>query len=157
MNYFLEINNLINRLQLSPSWIFFSRLIRFGVVGLSGVFVDLGVFYFMHTLLGWVLTPSGMLSTEVAIINNFFWNDIWTFGDISDSQQLDDEQLQRFLKFNFICFFGLILNILIVNFLVYKFEMNEYLAKLVAIVCVIFWNFGINLRWNWQVKETTES
>jgi dolichol-phosphate mannosyltransferase len=157
MNHFLEITNLINRLQLSSSWVFLSRLVRFAIVGLSGVFVDLGVFYFLHTFLGWLLTPSGMLSTEVAIINNFLWNDVWTFGDISDSQQLDNEQLQRFFKFNLICFFGLILNSLIVNFLVYKFEINEYMAKLIAIICVTFWNFGINLRLNWQIKETTES
>ena len=65
--------------------------------------------------------------------------------------------LQRFFKFNLICFFGLILNSLIVNFLVYKFEINEYMAKLIAIICVTFWNFGINLRLNWQIKETTES
>ena len=93
----------------------------------------------------------------MAIINNFLWNDVWTFGDISDSQQLDNKQLQRFFKFNLICFFGLILNSLIVNFLVYKFEINEYMAKLIAIICVTFWNFGINLRLNWQIKETTES
>ncbi|WP_292768432.1 GtrA family protein [Nostoc sp. NOS(2021)] len=46
-----------------------------------------------------------------------------------------------FFKFNLICFFGLILNSLIVNWLFYKFEMNEYLAKLLAIFCVTFWNF----------------
>ena len=58
MNHFLEITNLINRLQLSSSWVFLSRLVRFAIVGLSGVFVDLGVFYFLHTFLGWLLTPS---------------------------------------------------------------------------------------------------
>ena len=41
MNHFLEITNLINRLQLSSSWVFLSRLVRFAIVGLSGVFVDL--------------------------------------------------------------------------------------------------------------------
>jgi dolichol-phosphate mannosyltransferase len=55
-----------------------------------------------------VLTPSAILSTEVAIINNFFWNDVWTFGDVSVQQQLGNQRLQRFFKFNLICFFGLI-------------------------------------------------
>jgi putative flippase GtrA len=56
MNYYIEINNLIKRLRLSLSWVFLSRLIRFAIVGLSGVFVDLGGFYVLHTLFGWVLT-----------------------------------------------------------------------------------------------------
>lgn len=149
MNYYLEISNLINRLRLSLSWVFVSRLIRFAIVGLSGVFVDLGGFYFLHTLLGWVLTPSAILSTEVAIINNFFWNDIWTFGDMSVQQQLGTQRLQRFFKFNLICFFGLIFNSLIVNLLFYKFEMNEYMAKLIAIICVTLWNFSLNSKLNW--------
>ena len=155
MNY-CEISELINPLGLNRYWVFVSRLIRFAIVGFSGVFVDLGGLYFLHTLLSLALIPSAILSTEVAIINNFLWNDIWTFGDVSAAKQLGTQGLQRFFKFNLICFFGLILNILIVNFLVYKFGMNEYMAKIVAIMCVTFWNFGINLRWNWQVKETTK-
>jgi putative flippase GtrA len=156
MNY-CEINQLINTLRLNRSWVLVIRLIRFAIVGFSGVFVDLGGFYFLHRLLGLALTPSAILSTEIAIVNNFLWNDVWTFGDVSVPHQLGIQRLQRFFKFNLICFFGLILNILIVNFLVYKFWMNEYMAKLVAISCVTFWNFGINLRLNWQVTETTES
>ncbi|MBD2603571.1 GtrA family protein [Scytonema hofmannii FACHB-248] len=154
MNYYQEINNLINRLRLSLSWVFLSRLIRFAIVGLSGVFVDLGGFYVLHTLLGWVLTPSAILSTEVAIINNFLWNDVWTFGDVSVQQQLGTQRLQRFFKFNLICFLGLIFNTLIVNLLFYKFEMNEYMAKLIAIICVTMWNFSLNWKVNWQITET---
>lgn len=154
MNYCFEINNLINRLRLSFSWVFVSRLIRFAIVGLSGVFVDLGGFYVLHTLLGWVLTPSAILSTEVAIINNFLWNDVWTFSEISSGQQLENQRLQRFLNFNLICLFGLIFNSLIVNWLFYKFEMNEYMAKLVAIVCVTLWIFLLNWKVNWQIRET---
>ncbi|MBC1225439.1 GtrA family protein, partial [Nostoc sp. UCD120] len=54
----------------------FSRFIRFAVVGFSGVFVDLGAFYFLHSSLFLSLTLSAMLSTEIAIINNFIWNDL---------------------------------------------------------------------------------
>ncbi|MEH2279621.1 MAG: GtrA family protein [Nostoc sp.] len=84
-------------------------------MGLIGVAVDLGVFYFLHNQLNLTLTLSAMLSTEVAIINNFLWNDVWTFGYVSQEQQSISQRLQRFFKFNLICFFGLILNSLIVN------------------------------------------
>ena len=71
MKPYLYINDVINRLRLSLNWVLESRFIRYAVVGLSGVFVDLGGFYFLHTLLGWALTLSAMLSTEMAIMNNF--------------------------------------------------------------------------------------
>ncbi|WP_333421609.1 GtrA family protein [Microcoleus sp. F4-D5] len=127
--------------------------IRFAVVGLGGVAVDLGVFALLHKPLGLTLTPSSVLSTEVAIINNFLWNDVWTFSDVSQAQQLISQRLQRFFKFNLICFFGLILNSLIVNWLFYRFGVNEYIAKLVAIACVTLWNFWLNLKLNWQVRQ----
>ncbi|MEH2225042.1 GtrA family protein [Nostoc sp.] len=131
----------------------FSRFIRFAVVGFSGVFVDLGAFYFLHSSLCLALTLSAMLSTEIAIINNFLWNDLWTFGDVSFQQKLS-QKLQRFVKFNLICFVGLIFNSLIVNWLFYQFHVNEYIAKLVAIACVTLWNFWLNLKMNWQLTKT---
>ena len=71
---------------------------------------------------------------------------------MSQEQQLIGQRLQRFLKFNLICFFGLILNSLIVKCLFYRFGMNEYIAKLGAIACVTLWNFWLNLKLNWQVR-----
>lgn len=142
------------KLQLGLSCLFVTRFIRFAIVGLSGVAVDLGVFYLLHKPLGLALTSSTMLSTEVAIINNFLWNDVWTFGDVSQQQQSISQRLQRFFKFNLICFFGLILNSLIVNWLFYRFGVNEYIAKLGAIACVTLWNFWLNRKLNWQVTES---
>lgn len=132
-----------------------SRFIRFGVVGFSGVFVDMAVFYLLRDPngLGLPLTRSAILSAEVAIVNNFLWNDIWTFGDISKTQKGRRKQLKRFLKFNIICLAGLILNVLIVNVLYNLFGINEYLAKLMAIAVVTLWNFWINLKLSWRVTD----
>ncbi|MBH8578103.1 GtrA family protein [Nostocaceae cyanobacterium CENA369] len=132
----------------------FSRFTRFAIVGLSGVFVDLGMFYFLHSSLGLALTISAMLSTEIAIINNFIWNDLWTFNDVSLQPNIS-QKLQRFVKFNLICLVGLILNSLIVSLLFYKFQVNEYIAKLIAIACVTLWNFWLNLKINWQLTNKT--
>jgi len=120
-------------------------------VGFSGVFIDLGAFYLLHNRFNLELTPSSMLSTEIAIVNNFIWNDIWTFSDVIENKTTNTERFQRFFKFNLICFLGLIINSLIVNLLFYKFEINEYIAKLVAIAAVTLWNFGLNLTFNWKV------
>jgi dolichol-phosphate mannosyltransferase len=137
------------RLDLWP----FKRFMRFGVVGFSGVFVDMGVFYLLRTVLGFGLTRSAILSSEVAIINNFLWNDLWTFGDISRRQQGMGKKLKRLLKFNLICLSGLILNVLLVNLLFNVLGVNEYIAKLIAIAAVTLWNFWFNLKLSWRVTD----
>ena len=129
------------------------RFIRFGLVGFSGVFVDLTVFYLLRTVLGFGLTRSTIISAEVAIFNNFLWNDLWTFGDVSQQQQQGRMRLKRLLKFNIICLAGVVLQALIVNLLFNVLGINEYLAKLMAIAAVTLWNFWINMKLSWRVTQ----
>jgi dolichol-phosphate mannosyltransferase len=136
------------RFSLGP----IARFFRFGLVGFSGVFVDLGVFYLLRSQdVG--LTSSAAISGELAIINNFLWNDFWTFGDISSLQPGKRQRLKRLLKFNIICLAGLALNVLIVNFFFNFLGINEYVAKLIAIAAVTVWNFWLNLKLSWRVTE----
>jgi dolichol-phosphate mannosyltransferase len=137
------------RLSLWPV----ERFFRFGVVGFSGVFVDMAVFYLLRTVLGFGLTRSTMLSAEVAIINNFLWNDFWTFGDVSRRQPGKRQRIKRLIKFNIICLAGIILQTLIVNLLFNVFGINEYVAKLMAIAIVTVWNFWVNLKLSWRVTD----
>lgn len=129
------------------------RFFRFGVVGFSGVFVDMGIFYVLREIVKLGLTRSTVLSSEVAIINNFLWNDLWTFDDISSRQKGWRKRLKRLLKFNLVCLSGVVLNALLVNLLFNLFGMNEYLAKLIAIAAVTFWNFWFNLKLSWRVTD----
>ena len=50
--------------------------IRFGLVGGSGVFVDMGVLFLLadRRMLSWDLSRSKCLAAKVAIVNNFIWN-----------------------------------------------------------------------------------
>jgi dolichol-phosphate mannosyltransferase len=129
------------------------RFLRFALVGLSGVFVDLAAFYLLRVNLGLPIARSTMLSAEVAVVNNFLWNDLWTFGDISQRQPGTRQRLKRFLKFNLVCLAGIILQALLVSLLHDAFGINEFAAKLLAIVLVTFWNFWINLKLSWRVTD----
>ncbi|MEH2398581.1 glycosyltransferase [Nostoc sp.] len=129
------------------------RFLRFGLVGFSGVFVDLTVFYLLRTVIHLGLTRSTILSAGVAIINNFLWNDLWTFGDISRRQRDPHQRFKRFLKFSVICLAGVILQALIINFLYNVLGINQYLAKLIAIAVATVWNFWINLKLSWRVTD----
>lgn len=129
------------------------RFLRFGAVGFSGIFVDMAMFSLLRQSVGLSLSASAMLSGEVAILNNFLWNDLWTFGDIASGQRGWTKGAKRLLKFNLICLAGLVLNVSIVNVLSVGLGLNEYGGKLVAIAAVTLWNFWINLKLNWRVTE----
>jgi dolichol-phosphate mannosyltransferase len=131
------------------------RFVRFGLVGLSGVFVDMAVLYLLHTGLDLPLTRSKLVAAEIAIINNFIWNDAWTFADVSQQQLGWSARLKRFGKFNLICLTGLVLNVLVLN-VVYNLVFGQrwaYLANLIAIAVVTLWNFWLNLKLSWRVTQ----
>jgi dolichol-phosphate mannosyltransferase len=141
---------------LKRRWQFpLDRFLRFSLVGFSGVFVDMAIFYLLSdpTTLAWGVTRSKIIAAEVAIINNFLWNDRWTFGDLSTGQNQWQQRLKRFLKFNLICLAGLILNVLLLNFFFNVLHINRYLANLIAIAIVTVWNFWMNLKLSWRVTE----
>ncbi|MDA0267863.1 MAG: glycosyltransferase family 2 protein [Cyanobacteria bacterium] len=132
------------------------RFLRFGLVGFSGLFVDYATFFLLFEQLGLGLTTSTVLSGELAIGNNFLWNDAWTFADLAQQQKGWPARLKRFLKFNLICLAGLTLNTLIVNLLFNLLGFNPYLAKFIAIATVTLWNFWVNLKLSWRVTDTPE-
>ena len=82
------------------------RYLRFGMVGASGVVVDMGMLYLLADpkMLGLNLSLSKAIAAEVAIVNNFAWNELWTFGDLSATQSYWDRpsrsvcQIQRDLS-----------------------------------------------------------
>ncbi|WP_421659243.1 glycosyltransferase [Leptothermofonsia sp. ETS-13] len=129
------------------------RFLRFGVVGASGLVVDMGILYLLYDRLGLGLTRSAILAAELAIINNFIWNDRWTFKDLAAKQRGWRRRIKRLMKFNIICLMGLILKVLLLNLLFNGLHLNAYLANFLAIAAVTLWNFWINLKLSWRVTE----
>lgn len=99
------------------------QFIRFGIVGFSGLFVDLVVFYLLRELFNLPLYLSTALSIEAAIVNNFLWNDVWTFAGLAKNQKDWRPKVKlisfiklsprfvRFLKFNSVCLAGALLQV----------------------------------------------
>jgi dolichol-phosphate mannosyltransferase len=132
------------------------RFFKFGLVGFSGVFVDMAIFYLLSdaSTLGWGLTRSKIIAAEVAVLNNFLWNDLWTFRDLAEQQFGLRKLIKRFVKFNLICLVGIGLNLIILNLLYNYLGVNKYIANLIAIAIVTIWNFWFNLKLSWRVTQT---
>lgn len=132
-----------------------ARFVRFCLVGFSGVFVDMGLLYLLSdpSTLHMGLTRSKVIAAEVAIMNNFLWNDAWTFRDMAHGQTRPSAKLKRFVKFNIICLVGVALNVILLNLQFNLLGMNRYLANATAIGIVTVWNFWLNTRLSWRTTE----
>ena len=114
------------------------KLLRFGVVGLSGVFVDFGFTWLLKEKLRvqkYVANSTGFLA---AATSNYYLNRIWTF--VSHDPRI----VRQYGLFLGISVVGLLLNNLIIWVLHDKLRLNFYVAKLLAIGAVTLWNFLLN-------------
>ncbi len=136
-----------------------SSFFRFCVVGCSGVVIDMSLLYLLSDpkMLGWGLTRSKILAAEAALVNNFVWNDLWTFGAVSRHQNTMGQRVKRFLKFNAICSLGIFFNVVILNIEFNWLHMDRYLANLIAIGLVTLWNYKSNKEFSWRVTANPTS
>lgn len=84
------------------------RFFRFAVVGFMGYVVNASTLY-LFTILKWSSVMAWGVSTELAIISNFTWNNLWTFSDqkISGMSRL----LSKFVQFNLTSMGGLLIQV----------------------------------------------
>ena len=73
---------------------------RFGLVGLCGVGVNVAILRVAHGELQVALPIASAIAVEFAIVTNFLLNNWWTFGERSVS-------LQRFGRYNLAALGGL--------------------------------------------------
>jgi len=122
------------------------RVIKFILVGASGVIVNLGLLYFLKEFLKINYLVAGLVAIEISIINNFVLNSLWTWKDkFTTSLKII---LFRFLKFNFSTGFS----ILVINFL-FLWVLTEYfhfyyiLSQSIGIIMGSIINFLLYHYW----------
>jgi len=131
------------------SW---KRYLTFCGVGFSGLLVDLGLFHLLHLRAGWPLESAKVVAAETALLNNFLWNDRWTFGN--RPQGSSTSWCRRLLRFHLICLSGIVLTLVLLGLLHRGAGVPADLANATAIVAVSGWNFAWSRRWGWEVPTT---
>jgi dolichol-phosphate mannosyltransferase len=123
-------------------------LIKFMLVGLSGVVVNVGVY--------WLLTRFGGLAAydylavvigiEVSIITNFILNDTFTFA----KRRRGKSFMGRLLKFNLICLTGAAIQWGLFMLFTRVFGVYDLLSNFIGIVVAFLWNYFVNRNWTWK-------
>lgn len=135
-------------------------LIKFGVVGFSGTIIDFIFYNLFISYLGTRPATSKAFSTEIAIVNNFILNNIWTFR----KRRTKNTLYQKFGIFNLVSLGGLIIGVLIIKLLhvIYGDGFVSLLGIKIAyyniyflltIPPVLIWNFTVNHLVTWKHKE----
>ena len=124
------------------------RFFQFCLVGASGVVVDMGILSLLAHFTPLPLLLAKAVACEIAIGNNFLWNDCWTFREARSGRALG----ARFLRFNGTALAGLILNVMLFGALVHGLELNLYLANGLAIGLVAGFNYTLSRHWVWGVS-----
>ncbi len=87
--------------------------IKFALVGVTGTAVDFAFYKFFIIKFGFPPATAKGCSSEVAIVNNFIWNNFWTFRHRRTRTTI----WQRFGIFNIVSLGGLAIGVLIVKYL----------------------------------------
>lgn len=119
------------------------RLVKFSLVGLSGVLVNEGFLWAFVEFFGWDKVFSNILATELAILNNFTWNDIWTFGDLKNKPLL-----KRLASFHVAALSGALVQWAI-YFILMAVGVHYLLANLIGIVVSFIVRFAVNRHVTW--------
>lgn len=114
-------------------------VIKFAIVGLCGVGVNMTVFMSL-TALGANYLLAATCSFAVAVTNNFIWNVLWTFKGRAEDKSIQ----KKYISFFLISAVNLGVNLIILQLLVGYVKAGETLAQLVAIVMVSGLNFILN-------------
>jgi dolichol-phosphate mannosyltransferase len=133
----------------SAAWREWKRVFKFGIVGLTGIAVNLAVLNLL-LLAGIAGEISLVVAIAVAILNNFAWNDLWTFRD--SAMRVETSVWQRIWLFYTVSAGGAIINYGVALLLTHLLAMNISLADLIGILLGFSWNFLINRRITWGRK-----
>lgn len=117
---------------------FNSRLLKFGIVGCSGMVIDFFITWLCKEKLGFNKYLSNSLGFCCAVTNNFLLNRYWTF------QNNAHPFATQFASFVLVSLSGLLINNGLLYLFIKKVKFNFYLLKLIVIGLVFFWNYFAN-------------
>ena len=123
------------------------RIIKFCLVGGSGVGVNIGLLFLLTDILGLLYVISAVFSWLGAATSNFIFNELWTFRDLR--KRGAQNILKRAISFISVRFIGFLIYIGILTGLTELLGLYYLVSALIAIAIAMIWNYlaSLNLVW----------
>jgi putative flippase GtrA len=117
------------------------QLIKFGMVGVSGYLINLGVFALLSGNLGVHHILAAIGAFTVAVSSNFFWNRHWTFAA---GQGHAGFQAARFFTVSVV---ALLINLAVLEALIASTSLGDLASQAIAVAVAMPFNFLGNKLW----------
>jgi len=144
----LDISSYALSRRQGAVWKELEKALWFAAVGCSGIIVNMGLLWILTRFAGIYYLVSSIIAIEVSIVNNFIWNDRWTFG--RDTAHLKRSLQRRIGLFHAVSVGGAAINWLIL-FLLTQFAGVFYLvSNLAGILAGFIWNYLMNRNVTWR-------
>ena len=127
--------------------------LRFCVVGASGTVVYFGLLSLFTEVAGLFYALSAALAYEISIVNNFTWNELWTFRERRSSAE--GTVLTRALRFNLVSLVGWAIHEAVLVLFTEVAGLHYIASAAIAIAVAMLWNFFANVRWTWRKSQAT--
>lgn len=127
-------------------WKEWTKFLKFGLVGLSGIGVNTGILYLLTEYAGWYYLISSVFAIEGSIITNFLLNDAWTF---SQGRNKHSEKWKRFFSFQIVSMVGVGINMSILFLLTEVGNLWYIVSNFIGIFVAFLWNYWINRTVTW--------
>jgi len=152
----LNFKRLLRLLERVPGIDDPERFLKFSVVGASGVIVNLGLLWFLTSIVGIYYVISNIIAVEISIITNFILNDLWTWRDRRTGGLT--ATLKRLAAFNAVCAGGLVINTAVLYALTTYLGIYYMISALFGIAAATMWNYWVNnlITWGALVEGENE-
>jgi dolichol-phosphate mannosyltransferase len=144
------VEYVVHLLRLSRATGELGRFLRFCLVGMSGVAVNLGALWLFKARLGFSDLVSVALAVETAMVSNFALNDAWTFGDLRRSGVQLAGRVVRFLRFNLVCAVGALVNVGTFAVLTGLWGVHYMISGAIGIGVAAALNYVLNTVVTWE-------
>lgn len=126
----------------------FRKIVRFGSVGLIGVFVNLTSLYILKQILPAPIVILSFVAIEISIISNYVLHTNYTFKSLLDSQK-QGGWIMRLCKFNAASLVVGVLTLGLFSLMISFLSINYLIAQFLAICVSFAANYLISKKMIW--------
>ena len=143
MTRFIRKNIIYNYISVN---LINTRIIKFALVGLSGILVNMGLLYLLSEQFHIYYLVASILTIELSIISNFSLNDLWTWSD-----RKKKKLYHRFFQYHIsVGLTAIFVNWLLLLILTEVFGIYYLVSNLIGIGCGTLFNYILNDVWTFK-------
>lgn len=116
-----------------------SSFVKYALVGVVGLVVDMGLFYVFYEILHINYIVSNLMSSSLAVVNNFILNSIFTF-------KVKNKLFYRFISFFSIALAGMALSSAMLAVMIDGMHLNSMVSKAISVFFVALIQYFVNKK-----------